>query len=250
MYTFITLLQNPKKRVITTQPIPMSSTPTNQTEEEEDRLDIKICAGNCRKPDCCTDKIFSSIHDDALKWKKMDNEKIVTNTPLHEAAKVGNTAVVVEILNLMPSLGRKLNKEGLSPLHLAIDKGHSKTVRALLKFDRSLVRVKGKEGETPLMLCAGKVDEPGYNKLLATLLLACPQSVRDVNNRCETVVHVALRKGKSEAVRILVDWIERRNEIASVLTVKDVDGDTPLHTAARFGCVQVRVYLFLDRALY
>ncbi|KAL1532736.1 ankyrin repeat-containing protein BDA1-like [Salvia divinorum] len=159
-------------------------------------------------------------------------------TPLHRAAAVGNTEVALELLNLMPSLGRKLDKGGSSPLHLAIEGGHLDTARFMARFDKQLVRVKGKKGMTPLMQCAARADSKEELSLLARLLIACPESVTDVNNSNQTVVHVALEQRRCKAVCVLVEWLKRRGQISSVLSVKDLNGNTALHTAAQHGCLE------------
>ncbi|KAH6825028.1 hypothetical protein C2S53_005093 [Perilla frutescens var. hirtella] len=189
---------------------------------------INICERECS---CCIDRIYTN------EWKEMDGMKF-TETPLHCAAAAGNTAVVLEILSLMPCLGKKLNPEGLSPLHVAIKAGHRDMARTLSLFDSQLVRVKGKGGMTPLMQCAAGAGDDEGRKLLAKFLLSCPQSVADVNNRGQTVVHVALENQQCDAVCVLVDWLTRRDQISSVLNVKDFNGNTVLHAAAQFGCVK------------
>ncbi|KAH6783320.1 hypothetical protein C2S52_008279 [Perilla frutescens var. hirtella] len=174
------------------------------------------------------------MENDAKLWKEMDEMRVAT-TPLHQAAAAGKTALAVEIMNLMPSLGRKLNSKGQSPIHVAIEEGKIETAATLAKLDKQLVRVKGKGGLTPLMHCVSNHEDL---KLVANLLLACPQSVTDVDNSGQTVVHIALGNGNCKAACLLVDWLRRRDQISSVLSVKDHDGNTVLHAAAKFGCVQ------------
>ncbi|KAL1551945.1 ankyrin repeat-containing protein BDA1-like [Salvia divinorum] len=159
-------------------------------------------------------------------------------TPLHKAAAVGNTEVALEILSLMPSLGRKLDTGGWSALHLAIEGAHRDTARFMARFDKMLVRVKGKNGMTPLMQCAARAgnEDDRERELLARLLIMCPESVTDVNNLNQTVVHVALVNQRCNTVCMLVDWLRRRNQITAVLSVKDLNGNTALHAAAQFGC--------------
>ncbi|XP_057801491.1 uncharacterized protein LOC131016781 [Salvia miltiorrhiza] len=41
---------------------------------------------------------------------------------------------------------------------------------------------------------------------------------------------------RCDTVCVLVDWLRRRDQIASVLSVKDINGNTALHAAAQFGC--------------
>ncbi|KAH6804317.1 hypothetical protein C2S51_032564 [Perilla frutescens var. frutescens] len=174
------------------------------------------------------------MEKDAKVWKEVDEMRVAT-TPLHGAAAAGKTAVAVEIMNLMPSMGRKLNGKGQSPLHVAIEAGKRETAATLARLDKQLVRVKGKGGLTPLMHCVSSHNDL---ELLAQLLLACPESVTDVNNSRQTVVYIALGSGNCKAACVLVDWLRRRDQISSVLTVKDDDGNTALHAAAQFGCVK------------
>ncbi|XP_057801489.1 ankyrin repeat-containing protein BDA1-like [Salvia miltiorrhiza] len=213
-------------------------------EEKKTAEDIlnrrSICKGGCsNKENCCMKQIYTLIKEHKKEWKEIE-EMSFAETPLHRAAAAGNTEVAVEILNLMPSLGRKLNEEGLSPLHLAIEGAHHDTARVMARFDKQLVRVKGKKGMTPLMQCATSADlDKGIKdlELLARLLVACPESVADINNNNQTVVHVALEHRRCDTVCVLVDWLRRRDQIASILSVKDINGNTALHAAAQFGCV-------------
>ncbi|KAG6409301.1 hypothetical protein SASPL_127338 [Salvia splendens] len=203
---------------------------------------ITICEKRCSKADgedsCCIAKIYDLLKDEA---KELEEAKFA-ETPLHRAAEAGNTEVALEILSLMPSLGSTLNSRGWSPLHLAIEGAHRETAILMARFDKMLVRVKGKKGITPLMLCAARSGvEEEHNKneerrLLAQLLLACPESVSDRNNKNQTVVHVALENRGCKTVCMLVDWLKRRNQITSVLSVKDIHGNTALHTAVQYGC--------------
>ncbi|XVF52513.1 hypothetical protein PTKIN_Ptkin05aG0024200 [Pterospermum kingtungense] len=67
------------------------------------------------------------------------DETMFKDTPLHTAASAGQTCFALEVMNLMPSFARKLNKDGLSPVHLALLKGHSELVLLLLRADRELL---------------------------------------------------------------------------------------------------------------
>ncbi|KAG6389265.1 hypothetical protein SASPL_150730 [Salvia splendens] len=78
------------------------------------------------------------IHNHTNKLKEMEEMK-VAHTPLHIAAEAGNTKVALELLSLMPSLGRKLDERGFSPLHLAREKNHLDTARSMAGFDNQLL---------------------------------------------------------------------------------------------------------------
>ncbi|CAN8305217.1 unnamed protein product [Cochlearia groenlandica] len=58
------------------------------------------------------------------------------NTPLHVAAAAGNIPFAMEMLNLKPSFGRKLNTSGYSPMHLAVEKNQDKLLDCMY-FDNN-----------------------------------------------------------------------------------------------------------------
>ncbi|XP_057803851.1 ankyrin repeat-containing protein BDA1-like [Salvia miltiorrhiza] len=196
---------------------------------------VKICECDCDCDcRCCIDQLYSTIAREP-KWLQ-DMDKIqFFQTPLHEAAAAGNTTLTMEIMNLMPSLGKKLNPEGLSPLHVAVDKESFDTALALAKLDKALVRVKGKGGLTPLHFAA--VAKPTYKedelKLLVGLLAECPDAVLVLNNRGQSAVHLALENRNVKAAKLLVNWVVIVAK-ESHLSFKDASGNTTLHVAARY----------------
>ncbi|XVF52517.1 hypothetical protein PTKIN_Ptkin05aG0024500 [Pterospermum kingtungense] len=172
------------------------------------------------------------ISDIPAVLNEIDNIMFV-DTPLHVAAKAGKTCFAMEVMNLMPSFARKLNKNGLSPIHLALLGGHSELVLLLLRADRELVRVKGRGGLTPLHYAAknGNID------LLAVFLTACPSSVEDVTVKSETVFHIAVRNEGIEALEVLVGWLNRvchRDAFSwktDILNWRNMQGNTALDIA-------------------
>ncbi|KAK3433650.1 hypothetical protein EUGRSUZ_D00953 [Eucalyptus grandis] len=157
------------------------------------------------------------------------------NTPLHDAADKGKTKVAMEIATLKPSFARKLNRGGHSPMHLALQNKHYHTARALMTLNPKLIQVRGRDGITPLHFVARETgDNQQENvellKLLAEFLSACKSSIEDLTNQCETAVHVAVRKGNTEAFKVLFEWLKQVHLI-EVLDWKDQDGDTVLHIA-------------------
>ncbi|KAL7167048.1 hypothetical protein ACSBR2_037669 [Camellia fascicularis] len=80
------------------------------------------------------------------------------------------------MMSLKPSMGKKLNLDGLNPLHLALQNGHSNTVKQLVALDSELVRVKKMGEMTLLHYAAGPIerDNEDIMDLLAKLLYACP----------------------------------------------------------------------------
>ncbi|XP_011081143.1 ankyrin repeat-containing protein BDA1-like [Sesamum indicum] len=175
--------------------------------------------------------LYSSISNDPQVLQDMDNIQFL-HTPLHEAAARGHTTFAVEIMNLMPSLGKKLNPQGLTPLHLALERNRKDTAKALVRADQQLVRVKGKEGLTPLLLAARIVTGTGDLDVLVSLLSHCPDSIYDLNNRFQTAVHVALEYGNCNAFTLLLNWVVRKAR-EHTLAWKDERQNTLLHLAVQ-----------------
>ncbi|PIN12268.1 26S proteasome regulatory complex, subunit PSMD10 [Handroanthus impetiginosus] len=177
--------------------------------------------------------LYTSIKDDPQLLEDMDKVRFI-HTPLHEAAAFGQTSFALEILNLMPSFGKKLNPDGLSPLHVAVELKNITTARSLVRMDKQLVQVKGKEGFTPLHLAARNASNDDELEILANFLHECPESIHDLNNRFQTAVHVALEyNDHNGASTLLLKWI-RLTSRESILGSKDVDGNTALHTAVKY----------------
>ncbi|XVF52504.1 hypothetical protein PTKIN_Ptkin05aG0023400 [Pterospermum kingtungense] len=176
--------------------------------------------------------LYDLIRKNPAVLKNID-EIMFEDTPLHIAASAGQTCFALEVMNLMPSFARKLNKDGLSPIHLALLGGHSELVLSLLRDDRELVRVKGRGRMTPLHYAAQR----GNIKLLAVFLAACPSSVEDVTAESETVFHIAVRNDGIEALEVLVGWLKRvcHQDVFSwktdILNWRNMQGNTVLDIA-------------------
>ncbi|XP_030440136.2 ankyrin repeat-containing protein BDA1-like [Syzygium oleosum] len=161
------------------------------------------------------------------------SEEPFPNTPLHVAAAAGKIQVAMEVAILKPSFSRKLDPEGYSPMHLALQHKHYHTVRALMTLDPELIRVQGRCGITPLHYVAGKEGDDEL-ELLAEFLSACRSSIEDLTSRCETAVHVAVKKHNLKAFKVLFGWLKRVH-MTRILNWKDQDGNTALHIAASEG---------------
>jgi len=113
------------------------------------------------------------------------------------------------------------DEEGRTPLSYAALKGYLEGVRYLLKkFPSSAYRCdKDKEGSFPIH----KAASGGHVKVIKEL-----HSTKHLRNRKgQSILHVACRNGKSEAVSYLL----KTPELESLINLKDEDGNTPLHLA-------------------
>ncbi|KAA8525994.1 hypothetical protein F0562_007906 [Nyssa sinensis] len=179
-------------------------------------------------------ELYRLIRQDPYVLERFDGIPFV-DTPLHAAASAGNTPFAIEIARLKPSFGRKLNQDGLSPIHLALECGHDQTVRKLISLDRELICVQGKEGITPLHY----VTERQNLDLLATFLFNCPTSIEKLTNRGETAVHIAVKNQNFGAFEILLAWLHAWADMKEILELKDDEGNTVLHIAAKTNQHQV-----------
>ncbi|GMI87304.1 hypothetical protein like AT4G10720 [Hibiscus trionum] len=187
----------------------------------DESLRTAACTGNVRE-------LYNLIQGDGNILRRLDEVEFV-NTPLHVAAEEGCIGFVMEIMNLKPSLARKLNQQGLSPMHLAVKKGHKEMVLRLLEIDKDLVRIRGKKGKTPLHYISKVGDQDG---LLDSFLEACPDSIRDVTTRNRTCLHIAVRNRRLDILQVMIRTLRKKDYCREVVNRKDEDGNTALHIAA------------------
>ncbi|XVE54224.1 hypothetical protein DITRI_Ditri03aG0063400 [Diplodiscus trichospermus] len=175
------------------------------------------------------DTLLKLVEEDPLILE--DNSKHASvETPLHVASLHGHTDLVRYILSQKPGFAKFVNSKGYSPLHLACANGHVEIVKELLKFDgeeteHELCRRKDKKGRTPLHLAVIK----GRDRVVAALIIACPESAREVTDRGETILHLILKNEHGcKMLRGLLEGFKYKE----MLNWKDEEGNTVLHLAA------------------
>ncbi|KAG7458245.1 hypothetical protein MATL_G00236160 [Megalops atlanticus] len=153
-------------------------------------------------------------------------------TPLHYCSRVGNTAVLQEMLNRVnpTHLQQAVNKHaknGWSPLLLAAERGHTEVVKILLQ-NHARVDVFDEHGKAALHLAA----EHG-NEEIADVLLSHKAFVNAKTKLGMTPLHLAAQSGSTRLVRQLVE-----THLASVDALS-LSKQTPLHLAAISGQLEV-----------
>ncbi|XP_043717962.1 ankyrin repeat-containing protein BDA1-like [Telopea speciosissima] len=159
------------------------------------------------------------------------------NTPLHYAVSAGNICLVKEIINLKPSYTLKLNQDGFSPLHLASKDGNLEMVKVLLKDesgDDGLCNLRGREKMIPLHCAAIE----GHIKVLEELLSSCPNSIKALTVREESVVHLAVKSDEVKTFKALLSWVQKHWH-HDILSWKDEEGNTVLHLATSKGQYEI-----------
>uniref|UniRef100_A0A674EK83 Serine/threonine-protein phosphatase 6 regulatory ankyrin repeat subunit A-like n=1 Tax=Salmo trutta TaxID=8032 RepID=A0A674EK83_SALTR len=153
-------------------------------------------------------------------------------TPFHYCARVGNTDVLQEMLNSVPSSRlqmavNKHSKNGWSPLLLASERGHTEVVRILLQ-NHARVDVFDEDGKAALHLAAERGHED-----IADILLSHKAFVNAKTKLGLTPLHLGAQNGSASLVRQLVE-----THLASVDALS-LTKQTPLHLAAISGQLDV-----------
>ncbi|KAF3441892.1 hypothetical protein FNV43_RR15807 [Rhamnella rubrinervis] len=197
----------------------------------------------CRKGDTAT--LLKLIEEDPLILEDSIGHAS-KETPLHLASLLGHTDFVRLILNQKPEFAKVVNRKGYSPMHLACANGHVELVEHLLKIDldtgHELCRRRDNKGRTPLHLATIK----GRVLVAGELLMACPESVMEVTEQKETILHLTVKNENGfKALRILVEKLNSKE----LLNWKDEEGNTILHLAAARKQHKVMKYLLSQSSL-
>ncbi|KAK4375888.1 hypothetical protein RND71_006565 [Anisodus tanguticus] len=137
------------------------------------------------------DPLYRVIEREPLILKEIDEKEFV-ETPLHTAAYAGCTNFAIEMLSLMPSLGRKLNPGGYSPLDLALCNGHRDTEAA---HKEMTIR-----GETAVHCAVISGSVQAFKVLIGWLHRTDNKDILDwKDNNGSTVLHIAAQTSQVES---------------------------------------------------
>uniref|UniRef100_A0A0A9HIY2 PGG domain-containing protein n=1 Tax=Arundo donax TaxID=35708 RepID=A0A0A9HIY2_ARUDO len=150
------------------------------------------------------------------------------DTPLHCAARAGNTNMVARLVELasededdkVGAFLRAQDKRGETALHEAVRFGGEKMVQALMNKDKELARVAAKDGTSPLYLAISL----SHHKI-AQLLHNADDKLSYSGPKGQNALHAAAVHDR-EMTTLLLGWNK------DLVKQKDGDGSTPLHFAA------------------
>ncbi|KAI8027719.1 Protein ACCELERATED CELL DEATH 6 [Camellia lanceoleosa] len=134
----------------------------------------------------------------------------------------------IKILEKKRFLTDIADEDGWTPLHYAAHFNHVKMVRLLLKQEKSAAYTPNKEGKTALHIAASR----GHTESMQELISECPDCCELVDGRGQNALHVAVENNEGGAVGLML----KNPLFGSLINEKDVDGNTPLHLLATWGC--------------
>lgn len=173
----------------------------------------------------------------------LKNEALVTaqdinkNTPLHHSVERGNIeSARLLILKFNPSIYMK-NHKGETPVFIAIRNNNFEMVKLLVESDKNKIIVKSEDRSTALHHACLHCDDTKIVRLL--LKSGNYASVYAKNKAGNTALFEAIRRGKTEIVRLLVIYG------ADVNFINPKDGSTPLHFACRYCTDDAKIIILL-----
>ncbi|ESR65608.1 ANK REP REGION domain-containing protein [Citrus sinensis] len=217
------------------------------------------------------DFIALRLHYSLLRQKNLMDE-----TALHIAARIGDRAIVSEIMKYLPavnqvgpapvleSLFRMTDIEGNTPLHNAVTNQHKRVIRILVEKDSVPSSYINKAYQTPLSIAI----DARLNDIACFIIDKSPESLNTTRLPDElTLIHfVVMRQNYDIMVKILgtnkelidrLDWHQRNplhyaaasgnvkmaqrllEESKRLAYKRDCNGETPLHLAAENGKLKV-----------
>ncbi|KAJ1293718.1 hypothetical protein BS78_01G090300 [Paspalum vaginatum] len=163
----------------------------------------------------------------------------LSGSALHQAVLGTHQRIVEILLEKRPELIDLTDSDGNNALHYAAQKDHQRAVELLLKKRTELAYKRNLKSMSPLHVAA----HYGSTDAIKALLRHCPDVAEMVDNYGRNAFHASVVSGKANALRSLL-WRVRPEEL---LNRVDVNGDTPLHLAAKMSRVHCALLLLGDR---
>ncbi|KAM0946495.1 putative ankyrin repeat-containing domain, PGG domain, ankyrin repeat-containing domain superfamily [Dioscorea sansibarensis] len=149
---------------------------------------------------------------------------------LHIAAKQGHAGVIKELLSSFPPLAMTTNIGNSTALDTAAAQGHIDVVNLLLGTDASLAKIARNNGKTVLHSAA----RMGHVEVVKTLLSKDPGLGMRTDKKGQAAIHMAVKGNNVEMIMELL-----KPDPSLVINLQDNKGNTPLHIATRKGRPEV-----------
>ncbi|KAM0911658.1 hypothetical protein ACQ4PT_013281 [Festuca glaucescens] len=164
------------------------------------------------------------------------------DTPLHCAARAGNTCMVSRLIGLAgdaKDMVRVQNKDGKTALHEAIGSDDMQMVQSLMSKDNELARLDANDGTSPLFLAISL----GHHSI-ARQLHQYDNDLSHSGPHGRTALHAAVLHDKRIA-KSLLDWTKKNKEKTTNLTKqRGTCESTPMHFAASVEDPSLEFFLF------
>jgi ankyrin repeat protein len=154
------------------------------------------------------------------------------DTPLHLAIQLGNLRIIEELLKRGADINLK-NKKGYFPLHLGVQAGNLEVIKILLKKE-ALIDIEDKEGQTPLYFAIANKNLNIIKELL--------DNGADINKKYSPLL-VLFKEHKNINHEYIIQILDLFAQFKVDLGVKDEEGNTMLHLAAKKGILNLVQYL-------
>uniref|UniRef100_A0ACD5W4G5 Uncharacterized protein n=1 Tax=Avena sativa TaxID=4498 RepID=A0ACD5W4G5_AVESA len=172
------------------------------------------------------------------------------NTPLHCAARAGNTGMVSRLIELgrgdgtAKAMVRARNEEGRTALHEAIGSDDMQTVHELMSEDKELARVDADDGTSPLFLAISL----GHHRI-ARQLHQYDNHLSYSGSQGQNALHAAVLHNNWMTKDLLSWW--SKEIINKLAEQRDLCENTPMHLAAAGEDPSLEIFLFafVDKSL-
>ncbi|KAJ1689390.1 hypothetical protein LUZ63_013545 [Rhynchospora breviuscula] len=212
-------------------------------------------------------KLETPLHDAA----KVGNEEVIRNliqlstndvkdalretnengdTALHVAVNHNHKGIVSELMKLDPQVAYEENKQGFSPLYIATVEGHTSLVKAMLQVDIILACTRFSDGTFPVHVAA----RMGNEDLVEHFLREYPDYAKLLDSCGRNLFHMAAEHDNSDVFTEVFALTKDDNPqisqmVESMINARDYEGNTPLHLAAMKGHKSIMAAI-LDKLNY